>query len=78
MMQVTTNCTVTRTYAYDDACNIVTEMQSASAWSFTHSAASHSSQASLGGTLKGSYSYYRLEWRAIRAAINTPHRARRI
>lgn len=40
-------------------------------WSFTHNAAGRLSQASVGGTLKGTYTYDGLERLAIRAVTNT-------
>ncbi|POR46473.1 DUF6531 domain-containing protein, partial [Bosea psychrotolerans] len=69
--QVATDGTVTRTFGHDGAGNIVTDTQGASAWSFTHNAAGRLSQASVGGTLKGAYTYDGLERLAIRAVTNT-------
>lgn len=71
LTQVTTNGTVSRTFAHDDAGNVVTDTRSGTAWSFTHDAAGRLSQASAGGQVKGTYTYDGLERLSVRAVTNT-------
>ncbi|WP_158516207.1 RHS repeat-associated core domain-containing protein [Bosea vaviloviae] len=62
---------MTRTFGHDGAGNIATDTRGSAAWTFTHNAAGRLSQASVGGTLKGAYTYDGLERLAIRAVTNT-------
>jgi len=71
MLQVLTDNVVTRSFGYDNAGNISADTRGSAAWSFTHNAAGRLSQASVGGTLKGTYTYDGLERLAIRAATNS-------
>jgi RHS repeat-associated protein len=73
MTQVTTNGTVSRTFAHDNAGNLVTDTKSGTAWTYTHNAAGRLSQASEGATIRGTYTYDGLERLAIRAAAATTH-----
>jgi len=68
---VTTGGVATRSFGYDGAGNIVSDMRGNAAWSFTHNAAGRLSAASVGGVAKGAYSYDGLERLAIRTVSNT-------
>jgi RHS repeat-associated protein len=68
---VTTDGTTTRTFGHDNAGNVITDTRGSTVWSFTHNAAGRLSQASVGGSVRGAYTYDGMERLAIRAVTNT-------